>query len=83
MGPLGDATTPSPFWRACGHALEASGLREGVSRDQGKERPCLNYHMGQCDGYCRKEVPRSQHQQAIEQAVRLLEGSLAARWRRS
>ncbi len=30
--------------------------------------------MGQCDGYCRKEVPRSQHQQAIEQAVRLLEG---------
>jgi len=30
--------------------------------------------MGQCDGYCRREVPQSQHRQAIDQAVRLLEG---------
>ena len=30
--------------------------------------------MGQCDGYCRKEVPRSQHDQAIDQAIHLLEG---------
>ena len=24
-------------------------------RDIGKERPCLNYHMGRCDGFCRGE----------------------------
>ena len=30
--------------------------------------------MGKCDGYCRSEDLREQHDQAISQAVRLLEG---------
>ena len=25
-------------------------------RDIEKERPCLNFHMGRCDGFCRREM---------------------------
>ena len=31
-------------------------LQEAVSRDIGKERPCLNHHLGNCDGWCRPEM---------------------------
>ena len=70
-------------------ALKLPSCGKTFPRDQGKERPCLNFHMGQCDGYCRKEVPRSQHDQAIDQAIHLLEGKFsevekrtcAPRWR--
>ncbi len=43
-------------------------------RDIGKGRPCLNYHMGKCDGYCRREMDQSRYREAMDQIVRLLEG---------
>ena len=45
-----------------------------LPRDIGKERPCLNFHMGKCDGYCRGDELKAQHDQAVSQAVSLLEG---------
>ena len=74
FGPCGGRHDTQSILDALRTALKLPACGKVFPRDQGKERPCLNYHMGQCDGYCRKEVPRSQHQQAIEQAVRLLEG---------
>ena len=55
-------------------ALRLPSCRKKFPRDIGKERPCLNYHMGKCDGYCRGEDMKEQHDQAISQAVSLLEG---------
>ena len=43
-------------------------------RDIGKARPCLNYHMGKCDGYCRREMDQSRYREGIDQSIRLLEG---------
>ncbi len=43
-------------------------------RDIGKARPCLNYHMGKCDGYCRREMDQSRYAESMEQIIRLLEG---------
>lgn len=43
-------------------------------RDIGKERPCLNYHMGTCHAYCLKDVPQAEYQKALNQAVMVLEG---------
>ena len=74
FGPFGGRHDTQSILDALRTALKLPACGKVFPRDQGKERPCLNYHMGQCDGYCRKEVPRSQHQQAIEQTVRLLEG---------
>ena len=48
-----------------------------VWRDIGKERPCLNHHIGRCDGFCRPDGPdNAEYRRRIEQAVRLFEGRL-------
>lgn len=57
----------------CG-ALHLPTCGKLFPRDIGKERPCLNYHMGKCDGYCRGPEWKEQHDEAICQAVSLLEG---------
>jgi len=55
-------------------ALRLPSCKKKFPRDIGKERPCLNFHMGKCDGYCRGEELRPQYEQAMGQAVSLLEG---------
>ncbi len=47
-------------------------------RDIGKERPCLNHHMGRCDGFCRGEPDAAEYRRRIEQAVSLLSGHYKA-----
>ena len=46
-------------------------------RDKGKGRPCLNYHMGACRGWCRAEAPGEEYRRGIEQSVMILEGRTA------
>ena len=55
-------------------ALRLPSCNKKFPRDIGRERPCLNFHMGKCDGYCRAEELKERHDQAIAQAVSLLEG---------
>ena len=43
-------------------------------RDVGKERPCLNFHMKTCAGWCRREMTQEEYRSRIEQAVLLLDG---------
>ena len=43
-------------------------------RDIGKERPCLNFHMKSCAGWCMKEKTQEEYQTLIRQAILLLEG---------
>ena len=45
-------------------------------RDIGKERPCLNHHMGRCDGFCRAEMTGEEYNRRIDLAVQLLEGKI-------
>ena len=48
--------------------------RRQFPRDIGAERPCLNFHMGRCDGFCRPEMPEAEYDRRMEQAAQLLEG---------
>lgn len=43
-------------------------------RDVGKDRPCLNYHMKTCAGWCRSEMTAQEYGRRIDQAILLLEG---------
>lgn len=74
FGPFGGRHDTMTILDALRGALKLPSCGKKFPRDQGKERPCLNHHMGLCDGYCQKAVPQAQHQQAIDQAIRLLEG---------
>ncbi|MBR6761258.1 MAG: excinuclease ABC subunit UvrC [Oscillospiraceae bacterium] len=37
-----------------------------------KQRPCLNYHIGQCMGVCRGTVPQQQYAQTVADAVQFI-----------
>ena len=43
-------------------------------RDIGKERPCLNHHIGQCIASCSGRVPPEEYQVYIKDAMDFLEG---------
>ena len=46
-------------------------------RDIGKDRPCLNYHMGHCAGWCREGLDAELYRRNMERAVLILEGKSA------
>lgn len=46
-----------------------------LPRDIGKERPCLNRHIGKCCAPCTGEVSEAEYAEKAEQARRFLEGN--------
>jgi len=74
FGPYAGRHSTQGIIEALRAALRLPSCSKRFPRDCGRERPCLNFHMGKCDGYCRGEELREQHGQAIAQAVSLLEG---------
>ena len=41
----------------------------------GKERPCLNFHMQQCDGVCQGTISKEDYGKRIDQALDFLNGN--------
>ena len=46
-------------------------------RDIGKDRPCLNYHMGRCAGWCLTDSDPEDYRRRTRQAALILEGRSA------
>ena len=46
-----------------------------LPRDIGKERPCLNYHIKQCDAPCQGYISKEDYQKNIGKALEFLNGS--------
>ncbi len=76
FGPYGSRGASQGIIDALREALKLPSCSRKFPRDIGKERPCLNYHMGLCEGYCRPQMDQSQYRESIDQAIRLLEGKL-------
>ncbi|MBR2935150.1 MAG: excinuclease ABC subunit UvrC [Oscillospiraceae bacterium] len=74
FGPYGSRGSTQAIIEALRSALKLPSCGKKFPRDIGKERPCLNHHMGQCDGYCRDAQMKADHDEAVAQAVSLLEG---------
>ena len=45
-----------------------------LPKDTGKERPCLNYHIKQCDAPCQGYISREEYQSNFSQALDFLNG---------
>lgn len=78
FGPYGSRGNTNEILDAITLALHLPSCKKQFPRDIGKERPCLNHHMGNCDGWCRPEMTEEQYQERIGQAVQLLEGDFGA-----
>ncbi len=74
FGPYASRHSTQAIIDALRGALRLPSCGKRFPRDIGKERPCLNFHMGKCDGYCRPDMSKERHDEAIAQAVSLLEG---------
>lgn len=46
-----------------------------LPRDIGQERPCLNYHIKQCDAPCQGYISREQYQEQVASALEFLNGN--------
>ncbi len=74
FGPFGGRFETRQALDAVLSALRLPTCSRKFPRDVGAERPCLNFHMGRCDGFCRPEMPAGEYRRRIEQAVQMLEG---------
>lgn len=46
-----------------------------LPKDIGKERPCLYYHMGQCDAPCQGYITKEEYRKNIDEVVEFLNGN--------
>ena len=53
FGPFGGRQETRTALDAIAAALKLPTCSRRFPRDIGKERPCLNHHMGRCDAFCR------------------------------
>lgn len=45
-----------------------------LPKDIGKDRPCLNYHIKQCDGPCQGYINKENYAKSVEEALEFLNG---------
>ena len=77
FGPFGGRNVTHEIISTVCKALKLPTCQRKFPRDIGKDRPCLNYHMGVCSGYCLRDTPREDYLAAIEQAGLILSGRTA------
>ncbi len=74
FGPFGGRYQSREIIDAISKALLLPDCSRIFPRDIGKERPCLNYHMGKCAGWCLRDASAEDYRARCEQAALILEG---------
>ncbi len=74
FGPFGGRSVTHDIIDAASKAVGLATCSKRFPRDIGRDRPCLNYHMGNCRGWCRGEPAQEEYRLAVEQACLILDG---------
>ena len=74
FGPYGSRSVTNSVIETIKSILKLPTCSKKFPRDVGKDRPCLNYHMGQCAGWCQKGKTAQQYYDTIMRAKQLLSG---------
>ena len=77
-GPYGSRGVTQDVMEAIRLTLKLPGCKKEFPRDVGKDRPCLNYHMNQCGGWCQANKSAVEYRALMEQARQLLNGNYKA-----
>ena len=75
FGPYGGRSVTHDVMEAIRLTLKLPGCHKQFPRDVGKERPCLNYHMNQCAGWCQPNKSCTEYRETMLQARELLRGN--------
>ena len=74
-GPYGSRGVTQNVMEAIRLTLKLPDCNREFPRDIGKGRPCLNYHMNQCAGWCQTGKGYKEYRDTMEQARQLLLGN--------
>lgn len=74
FGPYGGRYVTQQLMDSIRLTFRLPGCSKKFPRDLEKDRPCLNFHMNNCDGWCRSCRTASEYRQVMQQVVLLLQG---------
>lgn len=77
-GPYGSRSVSQNVLETIRSTLRLPDCNKQFPRDVGKGRPCLNYHMNQCEGWCLPDKTQEHYQAVMENARQLLSGDYKA-----
>ncbi len=75
FGPFGSRGVTKDLIETLCITLKLPRCSHKFPRDIGKDRPCLNYHMGQCNAWCQGKLSQQEYYASMEQARQLLSGN--------
>lgn len=78
FGPFGSRGVTTAVMEAISQALKLPTCKKQFPRDIGKDRPCLNYHMNRCAGWCQESKTCTEYRLVMEEARKLLHGNYKA-----
>ncbi|MCJ7833882.1 excinuclease ABC subunit UvrC [Cuneatibacter sp. NSJ-177] len=74
-GPYTDVGAVKDSIRLVQKLYKIRTCRRNLPADTGKERPCLNYHIHQCDAPCQGYISEEEYREAIDKAQEFLKGN--------
>lgn len=75
FGPYGNRGVTQNVLETIQLALKLPVCGKRFPKDIGKGRPCLNYHLNQCSGWCQGSMDHTEYRRVMEQARQLLMGN--------
>ena len=74
FGPYTSATAVKDTIDLIRKLYKIRSCNRNLPKDIGKERPCLNYHIKQCDAPCQAYISEESYRQSISEAIKFLNG---------
>ena len=78
FGPFGSRGMTQHVLDTLRLTFKLPGCHKKFPQEQGKERPCLNYHMDNCRGWCQLRMTQAEYHAVMEQVVLVLQGKYQA-----
>ena len=75
FGPYKSAVAVREIIDLMGKLYQIRSCNRKLPRDIGKERPCLNHHIDQCDAPCQGFVSKGDYHQSIQEVIGFLNGN--------
>ena len=73
-GPFGGRYVTQQLMDTIRLTFKLPGCHKKFPQDLGKDRPCLNYHMNNCDAWCQLSRSPQQYREVMKQVTLLLQG---------
>ena len=75
FGPFGTRHNTVQLLETIREVLKLPDCSRQFPRDLDKDRPCLNYHMNRCEGWCQSSRTCTEYRERMLQARQLLQGN--------